>query len=198
MDMLRNFHLDWNYPRKFYSNDGLEMPPLMTIKRLRINNLIRVPDVQLIDANGEQLGIKKTHEAIAIAHASDLDLVEVGPSANPPIAKIMDYGKYLYQKERQESKTRSRQKDQEQKTVRVGFKTGIHDLNFKAKKADEFLGAGHLVKIELTLRGREKALGHMGREKLLAFLKILTVPYSMQDPPKRGPFGWVVMLRKAK
>jgi len=168
--------------------------------RLRINNLIRAPEVNLIDSNGEQVGVKKTYEAIAMANAQELDLVEVGPSATPPMAKIMDYGKYIYQKERQEkkSKAKTKNKDQEMKTVRVGFKTGAHDIAFKAKKVEEFLNAGYLVKIELTLRGREKSLAHLGKEKLQTFLGNLSVPHAIQQPIKRGPFGWVAMLRKTK
>ena len=113
-----------------------------------------------------------TFEALKLAHEKSLDLVEVGPQAKPPIAKIMDYGKYIYRKEKQE-KGQTKQKDQEMKTVRVGFKTGAHDLKFKSEQINEFLKEGHPVKVELTLRGREKSLAHMGREKLDIFLKLI-------------------------
>lgn len=166
--------------------------------RLRINNFIRVPEVQVIGDDGTQLGTMKTSDAMKLALEKNLDLVEVGPNTQPPIVKIMDYGKYVYQKERQEKKSGQKQKAQETKTVRVGFKTGIHDLAFKAKKADEFLGEGHIVKVELTLRGREKAMAHMGKEKLALFLKQLTVPIITQGEPKRSPYGWVVMIQKDK
>jgi translation initiation factor IF-3 len=166
--------------------------------RLRINNFIRVPEVQVIGNDGAQLGVMKTSDAMKAALEQNLDLVEVGPNAQPPIVKIMDYGKYVYQKERQEKKSGPKAKAQETKTIRVGFKTGIHDLSFKAKKADEFLGEGHIVKVELTLRGREKAMAHMGRDKLLAFLKHLTTPIVTQGEPKRGPYGWVIMIQKDK
>src|SRR3990167_2920093 len=117
------------------------------IKHLKLNNQIRVPEVQVIDDKGNQLGKIPIAEALRIAHEKNLDLVEVGPQMQPPIAKIMDYGKYMYRKEKQEKK--SKQKVQERKTVRVGFKTGVHDLDFKAKQINEFLNDGHIVKVEL-------------------------------------------------
>jgi translation initiation factor IF-3 len=166
--------------------------------RLRANNQIRSPQVKVIDENGQQLGVLDTFKAMQMAKERDLDLVEVGPTVSPPIAKIMDYGKYVYQKEKQEKQSRTKQKDQETKTVRVGFKTGEHDLRFKAAKTDEFLNEGHPVKVELTLRGREKGVAHLGKEKLEKFLQMLATPITRQGPPSRSPYGWVVMIIKDK
>ena len=134
-----------------------------------------------------------TLEALQLAQDRDLDLVEVSPQLQPPIAKIMDYGKYMYRKERQEKKTN--QKIQERKTVRVGFKTGAHDMDFKAKQVNEFLKEGHMVKIELTLRGREKALAHIGRQKLEQFMSKLG-SFSVQEEIRRSPFGWITVIKK--
>lgn len=169
----------------------------MAIKQLRVNNQIRIPEVQVIGPDGKQLGILKTLDALRLAREQDLDLVEVGPTAQPPIAKIMDYGKYQYQKEKEE-KARPKVKEQLTKAVRVGFKTGAHDLEFKGKKADEFLAEGHWVKIELTLRGREKAFAQKGKELLEAFLTRLTIPFTRQGQPQRGPYGWVLVIQKDK
>ena len=166
-------------------------------KHLRVNNQIRIPEVQVIDEQGNQLGVKPIFEALRLAYEKNLDLVEVGPQMQPPIAKIMDYGKYMYRKERQE-KGQTKQKDQEMKTVRVGFKTGPHDLKFKSEQIDDFLKEGHPVKIELTLRGREKALAHLGREKLGNFLKLISEPHVVQGPPSRSPYGWLTIIRKDK
>ena len=166
-------------------------------KSLRVNNQIRVPEVQLIDDKGNQLGVLPTFEALKMAKEKGLDLVEVGPQMKPPIAKIMDYGKYMYRKEKQE-KGGVKQKDQEVKTVRVGFKTGEHDLKFKSEQIDEFLKEGHPVKIELTLRGREKALAHMGKEKLINFIKLISEPHVIQHSVSRSPFGWIIFIRKDK
>lgn len=165
------------------------------MKQLRTNNQIRLPELQVIDEDGKQLGVMSTENAIKMAREKDLDLVEVGPNVSPPIAKIMDYGKYMYRKERQEKKG-PKPKEQERKTVRVGYKTGAHDLEFKAKQVSEFLKEGHIVKIELTLRGREKALAHIGKEKLTNFLKSITEEFSVQDNIRRSPFGWIIIIKK--
>ena len=166
------------------------------LKRLRINNQIKAVEVQVIDEEGKQLGPMKTFDALKLAKEKDLDLAEVGPNMQPPIAKIMDYGKYIYRKERQEKKSGTKQKEQERKTVRVGFKTGTHDLEFKAKKVDEFLNEGNIVKIELTLRGREKALAHLGKDRLNNFIKFIKEEFTIQDNIKRSPFGWTIMIKK--
>lgn len=152
----------------------------------------------MIGEQGEQLGVMPTTEALKLAREADLDLVEVGPNVQPPICKIMDYGKYMYQKERQEKKSGSRQKEQETKTIRVGFKTGVHDLDVKARKTDEFLKEGNVVKVELTLRGREKGVAHIGKEKLAVFLTHISEPFVTQDEPRRSPYGWVIMIQKDK
>ena len=166
------------------------------LKRLRINNQIKAVEVQVIDELGKQLGPMKTFDALKLAREKDLDLAEVDPNMQPPIAKIMDYGKYIYRKERQEKKSGPKQKEQERKTVRVGFKTGIHDLEFKAKQIGEFLNEGNIVKIELTLRGREKALAQLGREKLNNFIKFIKEEYTVQEIIKRSPFGWTTTIKK--
>lgn len=158
-----------------------------------------MPEVQVIDEQGKQLGAMSVSKALILAKEADLDLVEVGPNVQPPITKIMDYGKYVYQKERQEKKSGGAKKQRiEQKTVRVGFKTGMHDLQFKAQQVSQFLADGHIVKVELTLRGREKGLAEMGRKKLEQFLTHVKVEHTIQEPPKRGPYGWIVMIASKK
>src|SRR5207244_2072730 len=119
--------------------------PVQLIKQLRINNQIRALQVQVIDNEGKQLGPMTIQDALRLAREQEFDLVEVGPNAQPPITKIMDYGKYIYQKERQEKKSGGAKKQrQELKTVRVGFKTGAHDLQFKANQAGQFLKEGNM------------------------------------------------------
>ncbi len=169
------------------------------IKSLRINNFIRTAEVQVIGHDGAQLGTMSIQDALLKAKDADLDLVEVGPNVAPPICKIMDYGKYMYQKERQEKKSGAAKKQQQgQKTVRVGFKTGAHDIAFKTEKVKEFLGEGNIVKVELTLRGREKALAHLGKQKLEQFIANLGEEITTQDPVKRGPYGWTTIIIKKK
>jgi len=164
-------------------------------KQLNANNRIRAREVQVIDEEGKQLGVLPIQEALRMAREKELDLVEVSPQMRPPIAKIMDYGKYMYRKDKEEKK-RGKPKEQERKTVRVGFKTGTHDMDFKAKQVQEFLNEGHMVKIELTLRGREKALAHIGKQKLDQFLTKLE-GFSIQDNVRRSPFGWIIVIKHA-
>lgn len=168
------------------------------LKQLRVNNQIRIPEVQVIDDEGVQLGVMSTFDALKKAQEKGLDLVEVGPNVRPPIAKIMDYGKYIYRKEKQEKQSQVKHKEVDNKTVRIGFKTGVHDLEVKARQIDEFLSEGRLIKLELTLRGREKALADMGKRKLNDFLEYIKEEFSIQEAIKRSPYGWVIILKKAK
>jgi translation initiation factor IF-3 len=170
-------------------------------KRLRLNNQIRAPLIRVIDSEGKQLGDMPVHEALGIANESNLDLVEVGPTANPPLVKIMDYGKYMYQKEKREREAKAgkpKQQGQELKTVKIGFKTGIHDLSVRSSQADKFLEKGHRVRIEMNLRGREKAMGDLARTKMEEFLKLIIHPYIIDEPIKRLPSGMGTILRSDK
>jgi translation initiation factor IF-3 len=166
------------------------------LKQLRINNQIRASQLDVIDDEGKQLGVITTFEALKMAKDSDLDLVEVNPNSQPPIAKIMDYGKYMYKKAKQEKMSGKKPKEQEVKTVKVGFKTGQHDMDFKARQIEGFLAEGHIVRIELTLRGREKGLPEMGRTKLATFITTIKGDHTVQDAIKRSPFGWSVVIKK--
>src|SRR3989344_2257520 len=165
-------------------------------KRLRINHQIREPQIQVIDADGKALGAMPTYEALKIAMSQNLDLVEVGPQAKPPLAKIMDYGKYMYQKDKKERGQKGgKSPAQEVKTVKVGFKTEKHDLGIRAGQVDKFLQKGHRVRIELTLRGREKAMADLGRVKLEEFIKLISFPYAIDDQIKRFPGGLGLLVK---
>ncbi len=165
-------------------------------RRPRLNNQIREPQIQVIDFDGKQLGVMTVQEALKISNERGLDLVEVGPSAKPPIAKIMDYGKYMYQKEKKEKHSGGgRSPAQEVKTVKIGFKTGIHDLAIRAGQIDKFLQKGYRVKVELTLRGREKGMADFGRTKLEEFSKLITRPYAMEDAIRRSPVGLGMLIK---
>ena len=165
-------------------------------KRVRLNNQIRDPQIQVIDAEGKQLGTMPTYEALKLANERGFDLVEVGPGAKPPVAKIMDYGKYMYQKEKRErgDKT-SKAPSQEIKTVKIGFRTGTHDLMIRAGQADKFLQKGHRVRLELTLRGREKSMADLGRSKLESFVKMISEPFAQEESVKRSPIGFGILIR---
>jgi translation initiation factor IF-3 len=131
-------------------------------KYTRLNDQIRAPKLRVIDEDGKQLGILDKQEALAIARERDLDLVEISPSADPPVCKIVDWGKYNYQKTKQLQKNRKQTKSLEMKQIRLGLKIGQHDLNIKTKHAAKFLEAGHKVKVTLMYRGREQAHREIG------------------------------------
>ncbi len=123
----------------------------------------------IIDENGEQLGLMANEQAKNLAQERGLDLVEVSPLARPPVCRIMDYGKFQYQQARSQGKT----KKTETKGVRLSLKIGQHDLDTKKKQVLKFLDQGHKVKIELRLRGRERAFKSNAREVITDFIKNL-------------------------
>ena len=157
------------------------------LKRLRVNNYIRIPEVQAIDDEGNFLGVMKTFEALALAQKKGLDLVEVNPSVSPSMAKIMDYGKYLYKKAKTDKKQKIKQKSGELKSIRFAYRTGQHDLEVKVNKIDKFLEKGHKVRVDMIIRGREKAHFDVAREKLNKFLSMITQEYKIEQEPKRTP-----------
>ncbi len=116
----------------------------------------------MIDEEGNQLGILSKSEALTAAEEAGLDLVEISPNADPPVAKIVDWGKYNYQRTKQLQKNKRNAKSLEVKEIRVGLKIGAHDLEVKAKKVREFLEEGHKVKYTLRFRGRELAHKEVG------------------------------------
>lgn len=131
-------------------------------KYTRLNNDIRAPRLRVIDEDGKQLGILTKQEALALAQERELDLVEISPDADPPVCKIINWGKYNYQKTKQLQKNRKNTKVLDMKQMRFGLKIGDHDLAIKMGKVTKFLEAGHKVKITLFYRGREQAHKEIG------------------------------------
>ena len=127
-----------------------------------MNGAIRASQLRVIDADGKQLGIISRSEALQLAEEQGLDLVEISPNADPPVVKIVDWGKYNYQRTKQLQKNRKSAKSLEMKQIRFGLKIGEHDLNIKLDKVNKFLEAGHKVKITLFYRGREQAHREIG------------------------------------
>ncbi len=127
-----------------------------------MNGNIRAPQLRVIDSDGKQLGILSRAEALSLAADQELDLVEISPNADPPVAKIVDWGKYNYQKTKQQQANRRNTKVLDMKQMRFGLKIGGHDLEVKMKKVIGFLEAGHKVKITLVFRGRELAHKDIG------------------------------------
>jgi translation initiation factor IF-3 len=133
----------------------------------RINRKIRAPQVRLIGAAGEPVGIVPIDEALRLAEVAGLDLVEIAPTAQPPVCRILDYGKFKYQQHKKENEAKKKSTVTTVKELRLGYRTDIGDIKRQTAKAREFLEEGDRVKFLLRFRGREMAYQNLGREKLL-------------------------------
>lgn len=171
----------------------------MAINRNLVNERIRAKSVRLIDENGKQMGIKPTNEAIEIAKERELDLVEVSPEANPPVCKLLDYGKYKFEQEKKKKESKKRQKNVKLKEIRMQPKIEEHDLAFKTKHIREFLESGFKVKVTIRFRGRELAHTELGRDVLDRVLVILENSYTLESPPKmEGRFMSMLLNPQSK
>lgn len=140
---------------------------------IRINGAIRSTELRVIGESGEQLGIMSRIDALKTAENAGLDLVEISPLASPPVAKIVDWGKFQYQKMKEQQRNRKNAKTSELKQIRLGMKIGQHDLDIKLKKIRSFLEDGNKVRVQLMYRGRENAhqeLGYGLMEKIITSL----------------------------
>ena len=129
----------------------------MAIQTPRVNRRIRIPQVRVIDSDGTQIGVLQTSEALALAEERGLDLVEVSPKARPPVCKVMDYGKYMYEQNKRAKEAKKRQHVTQVKEIKMRPKIEPHDYDFKIRHAREFLGDGDKVKCTVIFRGRELA-----------------------------------------
>ena len=145
--------------------------------RIRVNHFIKAPELRVITDDGENLGVITLQKALTEAQARGLDLIEISPTATPPVAKIMDYGKFQYTEKKKVKTAKSRAQTSDLKNIQVKIGTGDHDLELKAKKASEWLKEGHRVKIDLFLTGRSKYMDfkflkeRLDREFLQSFPK---------------------------
>ena len=143
----------------------------------RANEQITVPEVRVIDDEGKFLGVLRTEDAIKVAQERELDLVEVSPKENPPVCKIIDYGAFKYQKEKEKRAQKAHAKKVEVKGIRLSVKMGAHDQNVRKEQAIGFLEDGDKLKIEIILRGREKAHGEIATERINDFIKEIEKTY---------------------
>lgn len=147
---------------------------------------------------GKNLGVLSLEEALRHANEAGLDLIEISPTANPPVAKIMDRGKFLYEEEKKRKQASKKHKEVELKSVRIGIGTSQHDLEMRAHQADEFLGEGDKVKVDLALRGREKYLDKKFlEERIERVLALITKPFEREDI-KKGPRGLSLTITPKK
>jgi len=150
--------------------------------------------LRVIDENGQQAGVLSLEEALSRAERAGLDLVEVSPQAEPPVARIIDWGKYVYQKQKQQ--TKKKPKSQDLKQVRMGLKIGTHDFDIKVRKIKEFLEAGHQVRISAFFRGREMAHQELGYALLDRVLKTIEDNAVVEQEPQMAGRYLSLQIRK--
>lgn len=168
-------------------------------KGTRINEQIRVREVRLIDDEGNQKGIVPVMEALKMAKERELDLVEIAPTANPPVCKILDFGKYRFEQEKKLRDSKKNQKVLKIKEIRMQPKIGSGDLDTKAKHVQEFLDAGDKVKVTIRFRGRELAHTELGYDVLKEVTNRLTSAYVIEKPAAmEGKFMSMTLSAKAK
>lgn len=164
----------------------------------RINHQIRSAEVRVIGAEGENLGVLALSEAISQAEALGLDLIEISPNAVPPVAKIMEYGKFQYEQQKKRREIKAKSHITETKSVQVKIGTGENDLNLKARKATEWLAEGHRVKVDLFLWGRYKYMEfNFLKDRLEQFLKLIPGDYKLAEPIGKSPKGLSTVLERA-
>jgi translation initiation factor IF-3 len=166
-----------------------------TIKREhQINQDIRDREIRVIGDTGEQLGIMSAREAQAIADERGLDLVKISPNANPPVCKIMNYGKYLFELNKKAKEAKKNQKVVEIKEVWLSMTIDVGDLNVKAKQAQKFLSAGNKVKVSIRMRGRQMAHANLGLEVMKRFFELVKDSGTMEKQPlTEGRSIWMML-----
>lgn len=165
-------------------------------KDLRTNERIRVREVRLIDEKGEQIGVMPTRDALNIATERNLDLVEVAPNANPPVCRLIDYGRFRYEQTKRERESRKAQKIVSLKEVRMRPKIDEHDLMVKGRAAERFLSEGDKVKMSVVFRGRELAHTDIGKDLLDRMADELSTVATVDQPPKMEGKSMVMVLAK--
>lgn len=165
-----------------------------TISDLMINEQIRDKEVRLIGADGEQLGIMSSKEAMKLAKEANLDLVKIAPTAKPPVCKIIDYGKYRYELARKEKEAKKKQKVTDVKEIRLSPNIDDNDLNTKANKARKFIIKGDKVKVTLRFRGREMAHIGSSRQILDKFFAKLEDVAVIEKPAKLEGRSMIMFL----
>ena len=150
---------------------------------LRVNEMIRIREVRVIDDEGQQLGVMPTVEALALAQEKGLDLVEVAPTAAPPVCRILDYGQYKYELQKRDREAKRKQKSQTFKEIRLRVKIDVNDLRTKARRAAEFLDEGDRVKVTVQFRGREMTHANLGRDLLVRASEMLVEHGTIERQP---------------
>jgi translation initiation factor IF-3 len=164
----------------------------------RINDRIRVPEVRLVGPNGEQIGVVRIEDALRMAQEADLDLVEVAPMSKPPVAKLMDFGKFKYEAAQKVREARKNQVNTVLKTVRFGLKIDSHDYGTKRGQIERFLKAGDKVKVIVVFRGREQSRPEMGIKLLQKLAEEVTEFGSIESTPSIDGRNMVMVIGPLK
>lgn len=166
-------------------------------ERLHINQEIRARELRVIGAEGENLGVLPLPEALKKAREAELDLIEISPSAVPPVARIADYGRFEYERSKKEKAAKANAKVSETKEVQIRVATGEHDMLLKAKKIAEWLAEGHRVRAEIFLKGRYKGMDEAFlKERLEKFLLRIPCPYRVSEPIAKSPKGFAAIVER--
>jgi translation initiation factor IF-3 len=168
------------------------------VPQARINDAIRVPRVRLIDEDGSQVGIKQTDDAREYAYSKNLDLVEVASQADPPVARVMDYGKYRYEQEQKAKLARKHQLQIQVKEIKLRPKIGIHDYNTKKGHVVRFLNQRAKVKVTIMFRGRETSHPERGRDLLMRLAEDVKEIGQIESPPLLDGRNMVMVLGPTK
>ncbi len=165
---------------------------------LSINEEIRDKEVRLIDSDGNQLGVFSAEEALKKALAQDLDLVKIAPNAQPPVCKIMDFGKYRFEQAKREKEARKSQKTIDIKEIRLGLNIDVHDFNTKAKQASKFVKNGDKVKVSIRFRGREMGHPEIGLDTMSRFAEACAEFATVEKPAKLEGRNMLMFLAPKK
>lgn len=170
---------------------------MATTEKVRINREITARELRVVGAQGENLGVLPLSEALKAAEEAGLDLIEISPNAVPPVAKVTDYGKFLYELKKREGAARAKAKVSETKEVQIKVGTGENDMRLKAKKAAEWLAEGHRVRAELFLKGRYKGMDEKFlKERLEKFLLLIPYAYRVAEPITKSPKGFAGIIER--
>jgi translation initiation factor IF-3 len=164
------------------------------MEELRVNQRIRIREVRLINDQGEQVGIVPTVDALRMASEQGLDLVEISPTARPPVCKLMDYGKFKYESEKREKEAKKKQHVVITKEIKLRPKIGKHDMEIKSRHIQEFLADGCKVRVTMLFRGREMAHQEIGRQLVTTLLASLVEHSIMEQPPKMEGIALSMLL----
>jgi translation initiation factor IF-3 len=166
--------------------------------RVRINELIRAKEIRVVDEEAGQLGIMTPEQALALARSKELDLVEVAPGANPPVCRIMNYGKFQYQKSKRAHEAKKHQKQVVMKEVKFRPKTEEHDFEFKKNHIARFIEEGNKAKATLVFRGREMTHQEIGRKLMDRLVEALSDVAEVERPPKMEGYALVAIFNPKK